>query len=201
MTRNLTRNGRPAHAYARYVKEEVSDIIQTKLLNESTKLVRRRVGKEVDKTMGQAFRFAASQMQGGSNFSFGPLRRETGYWKPYNSKYATTKKSHVGHLRWFSLTGELAKEFQAITVAEVNAMLGSTRVRVSRDKKTFTITPVPNVRITKFDFEKELHAAGVLNDESLVKLENRVKSYRPMIGPVFIYFMRQRIPAAIRRAL
>lgn len=180
------------------------EAMQTELLRN----VRTRVLKAVDKEMTHLFRFVSSQTMGQSNFAtLRPYIPRSG-WKDYHPDYAKRKKKMAKHLRWFSYgfdkngnpAGDtLSRDFDGVSESEALRALGNSTLVISRDKKNMTIKLAPKVRWRIYNMEMQLQ--NLLKSETITKLQSTKKTYRPMLGPVFLYFRAVRIPRAVRVAL
>lgn len=205
---NVTLNGRPFRATARNVQVELEKSLSAEISRVVDSSLRRTIQQAADQTMNRVFRFIQSQMVGGENFQFSQFTSQIPQpgWAPYSRSYRYAKRSKTGHLRWFLLTGKLASEMGSYSPDQVLREIGSTRIRLSKDRsgmvKTITASVAPNVRITSRRMEAQF---GFISRLSRYKLANPAspggKAYRSLIGPAFLYFARFRIPLAIRSAL
>lgn len=179
------------------LKTTLNDILRNALLKD----VRRVLGKAVDNEISRVFQFIASQISGSGNFAvIQPFLPSP--WKEYESRYWYRKRyKYPGHLRWFSFNGVLQREFQGINPAGFLGSVGNAEVSVARGRDMVTIRTAPRLRWKLYNMEFELERIGLISYDSIEKLQNRRRAYRPMVGPVFQYFRQVRIPQAVRRAL
>lgn len=188
---------------------ELKDALDAVIRDAVLKDIRRVTTSAVDQEISKIFQFMAMQMLGEGNFKviqpYIPRK-----WPDYTPKYTVKKWKTAHHFRWFlygfnskgqKIEDTLNREFRSMSGNAVIAELGKSVATISRNRDIITIRPATRLRWRIYGMEHELEKVGLISPESMRKLQDHRKSYRPMIGPVFQYFRTVRIPQAIRRAL
>jgi hypothetical protein len=187
-----------SNSFKQEVGTQLHDLLKDKLLKD----VRLLLQTELDKEIGKIFIFISNQILKGYNFK-SIQKYLPKPWEAYSEKYARRKKSDplVGHLRWFNLSKELGLEFGGVSERVLINALGSSKISISRNKSIITAKIAPNVKLQDNFLENELANLDLLSEEAVFKLNGRSQSYRSMVGPVFDYFMRDRLPKVVRRVV
>jgi hypothetical protein len=164
------------------------------------KQVRVVIQEQLDLELSRMFKFISSQMLGGSNFAIlKPYLPQP--WKTYSKEYAKQKNKVAGHLRWFSLTDKLATQLAGVSERRLRAQMGKAKITISRDRTVLTARMAPHLRLSLNNMEDQFASSGLISKKSLIKLKGRSKNYRALIGPVFEYFMRNRLPQQLRKTI